>query len=822
MAMEKQYVIRETHTRSITALGYNPARREILMGCEDGVIKVWEAESGKLLLTSTEHGGWVTDFLFWARAKLMLSAANDGFIVAWGSGGALYDKIQIGVPVYCLALNPRRHQLVCGVNGGIRVYSLDENKECGHVVNNRVLYVAREHTDIVRNIVCYESRIYSAGYDKKLVIYDSSYTGDNSLEAVFINPQAHDAGISCLLLARDNENNTWILTGSFDKSVKIWSLDGKLVHKLDNFTATVTGICYVPRNKTVWAAGGMSYASLFDPKSGDNVSDFIGTFQNQEEEKYQLHLLQFFPELNQVVASTSRRHLVVWKYHSSGCITALKCKAPLESLCYTRKVPILIFSGDNEGVIMKWERMQSNHFMYSKELFLLSDSKLKKKRRAGSKARELMIEQQMLSQILPPSSRTETASSQKSSNKNITSHYAFNKPMIPPVSTHNHPNTTILKIVFVESLDFILAASEDSNIYVWGFDEAAVEVLRNMKPQDLEALINKYAVLLDSASELLPKNTTQKRESDSVTNRVAGFVCKFVFSEHMSCVTSLVAVGREHGQNSTYVLSGGWDRRICIWDLEKGRLHDNFRAANSAHGQDNMELACDGVILCMDYSPSKNEFAYASSDKMVYIRKFSTDGSKMTLVNTLQGHDGEITCVQWNPITSKWVTGSEDGTVRIWSGSGMNECETILSVQGGVACLCMDKIHGAIVAGIQNTIRVYEAEFYRLVQSNLGHTESVRSIIHIPERNQYVSCSWDKTIRVWNAWKLPRRRKQTTKMSEKRKNSEDGKQTVPDGKADDDGKGEKLEGMSEEEEEEEAEDMKETSPAAGEERQKEE
>ena len=32
--------------------------------------------------------------------------------------------------------------------------------------------------------------------------------------------------------------------------------------------------------------------------------------------------------------------------------------------------------------------------------------------------------------------------------------------------------------------------------------------------------------------------------------------------------------------------------------------------------------------------------------------------------------------------------------------------------------------------------RVYDPEFYRLVQSNLGHVDSVRSIIHIPERNQ--------------------------------------------------------------------------------------
>jgi len=30
MAMEKQYMIRETHTRPLTTVGFNPARREIL------------------------------------------------------------------------------------------------------------------------------------------------------------------------------------------------------------------------------------------------------------------------------------------------------------------------------------------------------------------------------------------------------------------------------------------------------------------------------------------------------------------------------------------------------------------------------------------------------------------------------------------------------------------------------------------------------------------------------------------------------------------------------------------------------------------------
>ena len=44
-----------------------------------------------------------------------------------------------------------------------------------------------------------------------------------------------------------------------------------MVHKLEGFLSTITGMCYVPRNKTIWVAGGTAYAYQFDPKSGDNV-----------------------------------------------------------------------------------------------------------------------------------------------------------------------------------------------------------------------------------------------------------------------------------------------------------------------------------------------------------------------------------------------------------------------------------------------------------------------------------------------------------------------------------------------------------------------
>ncbi|XP_071959328.1 uncharacterized protein [Antedon mediterranea] len=758
MAMEKQAVITETHHRQVTAIGFHPVRREILAGFEDGVIKTFEAEGSKLVHMSWEHQGWITAFLYWTEGKVMFSSSNDGYIVAWASGGGVFDKIRVGSPVYCMALHVRRRQMVCGFNQAIRVFSLDEggavqpsavaDKDGSHLIHIKSGSTSTEHTDIVKCIVCHESRVYSAGYDSKLIIYDSSsYPGHRGLSPVFINHKAHEAGISTLVLVKDTENNTWLITGSFDKVVKIWSQDGKLTHRLDGFISTVTDICYVPKNKTLWVAGGSPIASLFDPKSGENVSDFIGTFQESEaNEKYHIQLLKYFPELHQVVASTSRRHLIVWKYNPSACITALKCKNAVECLTYTKKVPILIFSGGNDGEVHKWERLQSNHFMYSKEVFPMSEaySKLAQikniKRQAAAK--------QTLRAIGRPTQNTQN---DRTLNQNNV------------VDKHK---SALLQALFVEYLDLLLIASEDGNIYCWGFDDAAVDALKGMKPVGFEHLVKKYAILLNDDSELLINRCDQEiQEKDSVTNRVAGFICKNVLTGHSNCITSMVLVGRDNGYHSTYLLSSGWDRRICIWDLEKASLHDTFRNTSPNNSNDE-ELACDGIVIDMTYCPKRNEFAYASSDKMVYIRKFSEVGSDMTLCNTLQGHDAEITQVRWNKVTDKWITGSEDGTIRIWSEDGMS-CDQILATHGAVLALCIDLKNGSIVAGVQNTIKVYDSQTFKLMQTNIGHSDSVRSIIHIPDRNQYISASWDKTIRIWNSYKQSKK-KCLQKLDEKR------------------------------------------------------
>jgi WD40 repeat protein len=281
MSMEKEYTVHETHSRSITALGVSPARREIYLGFEDGIVKSIELDTGTKLQTYNEHKGWITAFLYWPATKLLFCSSNDSVISVIGAGGNLMDKIFIGVPVYSMALNSRRREIILGVTNGLQFHEIFETKEgFSHYIEARPTFIIREHTDIVRCVTVIDSRIYSSGYDGALVIYDCHFTGKQSAVKSFKNPRAHDAGISCLSVEKDSvENNIWIFTGGFDRSLKIWTGDGKIVHRFDGFLTGVTGTCYIPKNKTIICLVGTNAAFIYDPKSGEDVSDFIDTFR---------------------------------------------------------------------------------------------------------------------------------------------------------------------------------------------------------------------------------------------------------------------------------------------------------------------------------------------------------------------------------------------------------------------------------------------------------------------------------------------------------------------------------------------------------------
>lgn len=55
-----------------------------------------------------------------------------------------------------------------------------------------------------------------------------------------------------------------------------------------------------------------------------------------------------------------------------------------------------------------------------------------------------------------------------------------------------------------------------------------------------------------------------------------------------------------------------------------------------------------------------------------------------------------------------------------------------------------------VVATADRVVRLYDIEIGAAVGSYRGHSDIVRSIGQLEERDLYVTASWDGTIRLWN------------------------------------------------------------------------
>ena len=164
------------------------------------------------------------------------------------------------------------------------------------------------------------------------------------------------------------------------------------------------------------------------------------------------------------------------------------------------------------------------------------------------------------------------------------------------------------------------------------------------------------------------------------------------------------------------------------------------------------ELACDGYIHDVCYSPQLDQLAYSSADGAVYIRQFSPVGRNMHLLGTLIGHKNEVVKIAWNAGDQTWVTGSLDKTVRVWSSSSSHECLLTIEMPAAIHALCIDHVAGAIVVGVDSTMTVLDPSDGKALQTNKEEGHVIRSISFSPSSKEYITSAWDGNICIWRAY----------------------------------------------------------------------
>ncbi|GBG29098.1 Guanine nucleotide-binding protein subunit beta-2-like 1 [Hondaea fermentalgiana] len=192
------------------------------------------------------------------------------------------------------------------------------------------------------------------------------------------------------------------------------------------------------------------------------------------------------------------------------------------------------------------------------------------------------------------------------------------------------------------------------------------------------------------------------------------------------------------------LVSGSRDRIGKVWrPVREGKGYEEVAALLEHEHWVSVVLALPGslgfVTGCQDHK----------------IRWYDGDGN---IKGTLLGHEGPVSSLDWNTASEELVSGSWDGTARIWDLSS-GTCKSVLpGHENGVCVLALP--NGSIAtgsAGVQRNNRVegFQVRLWRdgqQLSSLKEHQGAVRSLCRAAaDGATFASTSNDGTVRVWPA-----------------------------------------------------------------------
>jgi WD40 repeat protein len=123
------------------------------------------------------------------------------------------------------------------------------------------------------------------------------------------------------------------------------------------------------------------------------------------------------------------------------------------------------------------------------------------------------------------------------------------------------------------------------------------------------------------------------------------------------------------------------------------------------------------------------------------------------LLLTLEGHSDEVTAValSWDGRRRRIVSGSRDGTVKIWDLENGRQLDTLKGHLDAITCVAVTPNGRLVVSGSEDhTLKVWDMENAHEIRTLSGHTAAVNGVAVTPDGRRVVSAASDRTLKVWD------------------------------------------------------------------------
>ncbi|KAI7853135.1 WD40-repeat-containing domain protein [Circinella umbellata] len=267
---------------------------------------------------------------------------------------------------------------------------------------------------------------------------------------------------------------------------------------------------------------------------------------------------------------------------------------------------------------------------------------------------------------------------------------------------HGHVSTVrCLQIVMPNknnepSQPLIIAGSRDSTIRIWRLPDP-----ENDPPYD-------HGNTTTNNMGVRNNTTTAGTHGDGINNNAPAHRLSTTSTNnnnpyHMYTLTGHTNSVRAIAAHGNILVSGSYDRKVCIWDLSKGTLIHRMEG----HGEKVYSVVID---------PERNQCMSGSMDACIKIWSLETG----QCLRTLDGHSILVGLLGLSQ--DHLVSAAADTTLRVWSPEG--DCmHALLGHQGAITCFQHD--HEKIISGSEGGLKLWDIKTGKLLQNFVSYATGV-------------------------------------------------------------------------------------------------
>jgi WD40 repeat protein len=179
---------------------------------------------------------------------------------------------------------------------------------------------------------------------------------------------------------------------------------------------------------------------------------------------------------------------------------------------------------------------------------------------------------------------------------------------------------------------------------------------------------------------------------------------------------------------------GSDTNRIQVWDVESGRVIQNFVGAAEIHV----------------FSPDNRWLASSDSHGKVQLNDLSRGGTRL-----LGAHRSQVPGLAFSPDSSELASACTDGTIKLWNVRSGAEVATLETQTSGVLCVVYSPAGDRLLCGsLDGALQIWDARARLRLATFHRHSKGITSLA-FRDADTLVSGGLD-AIRIWQADPQPR------------------------------------------------------------------